>query len=128
LLGGIVDAKVEIGKGIVGNLDPVQAHAFVGARQMGRGVEASADPGGGEDRGQRGCRGAFAVGSGYEHGGKAAVRVAERRQQDANLVEREFAPWLAGAFVKLGDHGIELIDSRGVGHGKSSIEGAFRPV
>ena len=49
--------------------------------------------------------------------------IAEGGKQNANLFERELAARLAGALVELGNHGIELIDGGGVGHGQFSIEG-----
>jgi hypothetical protein len=48
--------------------------------------------------------------------------VAECSKQDANLVEREFAPRLAGTLVEFGHHGVELFDGSDVRHGKISIE------
>jgi len=33
-----------------------------------------------------------------------ALRIAQRGQQDAHLVEREFSPWLAGARIQLRRH------------------------
>jgi hypothetical protein len=42
LLGGIVDAEVERGKGVVGDLDAVEADALIDAGQVGRSVEAGA--------------------------------------------------------------------------------------
>ena len=122
LVGCIVNAKEECGEGVVVDLDAVKADALVGALQMRRGIEAGAHSGGGKNRGQRGSRRAFAVGSGDQHRGKAAVRIAECTQQNANLVEREFAPGLAGARVELRHHCIQLIDGCGIRHGKFSIE------
>ncbi len=92
-----MDAEVEAREGVVVDFHAIKADALIDPRQMGRGVKTGAQAGGGEDRGQRGGSGAFAVGSGNQHGGKAALRIAQRCQQDANLVEREFAPRLAGA-------------------------------
>ncbi len=50
------------------------------------------------------------------------MRIAQRIQQNANLVQREFTPGLAGACVELRHHCIQLIDGRGIRHGKFSIE------
>ena len=38
------------------------------------------------------------------------LRIAQRSQQDANLVEREFSPRLAGMRIQLRRHGIQFID------------------
>jgi hypothetical protein len=116
LLRRLVNAEVEAGEVIVGNLGVIDADALVDALQMRRGVEADVRAGGGEDGGQCGCRGAFAVGSGDEHGAKMLMRVAEGGKQGAELVEREFSPRLARARVQLRRHGVELIDGGGVGH------------
>ena len=62
--GGLVDLEVEAGEVVVGDLDAVDLDALVDADEVGRGVEAGAVAGGGEDAGQGGGRGAFAVGSG----------------------------------------------------------------
>jgi len=50
------------------------------------------------------------------------MRVSEGRKQNANLVEREFAPGLARALIEFGNHGVELFDGSDVRHGKISIE------
>jgi hypothetical protein len=50
------------------------------------------------------------------------MRVPESRKQNANLVEREFAPGLARALVEFGNHGVELFDGSDVRHGNFSIE------
>ena len=127
LLRCIVDVEIKPRKDLVVDFDAIKANALIHAGQVGRGVKAGAQTGGGEDGGQRCCSGAFAVGARDEHGGKAAMRVAEGGEQDANLSEREFAPGLAGALVELGNHGVELIDGSGVGHGQSSIEARSQP-
>ncbi len=49
--------------------------------------------------------------------------IAERGKKDGDLVERELAAGVTGLSVELGREGAELIDGRGVGHGKTSIEG-----
>jgi hypothetical protein len=120
-----VYAEVEARKGLVADFHAIEANALIHAGQVRRRVEACALSGGGEDGGQRGSGRALAIGSGDENGGKAPVRIAEGREQDPNLIQREFAPGLPGALVKLGNHGVELIDSSGVGHGQSSIEGGL---
>ncbi len=67
LVGCVVDAKEEGGEGVVVDLDAVKSDALVGALQMRRGIEAGAHSGGGKNRGQRGRRRAFAVGSRDQH-------------------------------------------------------------
>jgi len=110
LLSNIVNAKIKPGKGVIGNLRQIDADALVHTLEMRRGVEAGAHAGGSQNRGQRGCRRSLAVGPGHEHSANMALRIAQRGQQDAHLVEREFSPWLAGARIQLRRHGIQFID------------------
>ena len=54
--------------------------------------------------------------------------IAELDEKDGDLVEREFTTGVAGLGVELGRECAELIDGRGVRHGKTSIEGQGRIV
>jgi hypothetical protein len=92
-------------------------HALVDADQVRRGVEAGAQPGGGEDRGERGGRRAFAVGARDEDGTEVLLRIAERSHEDAHLGQLELAPRLAGGRVQLGAQGLQAVDCLGVEHG-----------
>src|SRR5580698_1539590 len=46
------------------------------------------------------------------------MRVAQGVEQDANLFERELPSRLPGSRIKFGRHGIQLVDSSRVRHGK----------
>ena len=119
LLAGVVDAEVEAGKGVVGNLNIVDANTFVGPGEMRRGVHAGAQPGDLEDGGE-GRRGrAFAVGSSDEDGTEAVMGAAEGGEEGTDFGEGEFATSLARLGMKLRGHGTELMDGLGVRHEKN---------
>ena len=85
---------------------------------MRRGVEAGAVAGSGEDAGEGGGGGAFAVGSGDQDGGEGGLRVAERGGEDAHVGEVELAAGSAGCgWGELVAQGVEMVDRGGVGHG-----------
>ena len=116
--GGVVDLEVEAGEVVVGDGVAVDLDALVDADEVGRGVEAGAVAGGGEDAGERGGGGAFAVGSGDEDGGEGGLGVAERCGEDAHVGEVELAAGRSGRgggeFVA---EGVEMVDRCDVGHG-----------
>ncbi len=93
---GVVDAEVEAGEVVVGDLAGVDADALVDAGEVRGGVEGGAVAGGGEDAGEGGGGGAFAVGSGDEDGGEGELGGAEGAGEDAHVVELELAAGAAG--------------------------------
>ena len=114
--GAVVDAEVEAGKILVGDGRAVNADALVDALKVRRGVKAHAVAGALENRGERGCRGAFAVGAGDEHGAKTLLRMAEGFDQRAHLLEPKLAPRLTGGRVQLADSGVKTVERRSVRH------------
>jgi hypothetical protein len=131
-VGGLVDAEVEAGESLLGNFEEAgsrfevrgsrwvrgarcgDADALGDAGEVGRGVEAGAEAGGGEDAGERGRRGALAVGAGDEDGGEAGLRVAERAGEDAHVLQVEFAAGRGGR--KLRGESEQMVDRRSEGH------------
>ena len=113
-----MDGEVARGEVVVGNLSAIDADALIGAVEMGRGIEAGAEAGGGEDGRKCGGSGTFAVGACDKDAGKALLGIAEVGQQDADLGERKLAARAPGLRVKLRGQGVQCIDGRGVGHGK----------
>ena len=107
----VVGNLVELGGFAVGKLD-----ALVDAEQVGRGVEAGAKTGSAEDRGERGGGRTLAVGAGDEHGAEGAVRVPERVQQSADVVERPLARSAGSASAQFGTHAGQARQGFFVGH------------
>ena len=89
--GDLGDALVGGGEVRVRNGLAAADDALIDAQQMRRSVEAGAVRRGMQDGGESGRRGAFAVGSGDEHGGKVALRVAERLAESAHVRQIELA-------------------------------------
>ena len=135
-VGGGIDVEVEAGEGLLGNLEEGlwwyiphlriemwgtrnggglrDADAFGGAGEVGRGVEAGAKAGGGEDGGEGGRGRALAVGSGDEAGGEALLGVAEGAGEGAHVFERKLAAGRGGR--ELRGEAEQMVDRRCVGH------------
>ena len=118
--------KIKPRKIVVRNLTPVQADALVRALQVRRGIEPGAQARRRQNRRQRRGRRALPIGPGNQHRRELLLRIAQRRQQHADLVEREFPPRLAGRRIQLGRHGVQLVDGRRVGHGKLQYKSSAR--
>jgi len=115
-LRGGADAEKMLREIGVGDLGSVNANALIGAAEVRRGVEAGAQSGGGEDRGEgRGGR-AFAIGSSDQNGREGAVRIAQRGKKRTDLLQRELSPGLAGLRGQFWRHCGEMIDGGLVRH------------
>ncbi len=80
------------GGGEIGDRDglAVDADAFGGFDEMGRGVDAGADAGGAEGAFEHGADGALAVGAGDVDGAKGAVGQGEGGEEGLDEFEAEF--------------------------------------
>jgi hypothetical protein len=116
--GGLVDVEVKTGEVFVGDGGTIDLDALVDADEVGRGIEGGAVAGSGQDAGEGGSGGAFAIGSRDEDGRKGGLRVAKSRRKDTHLGKVELAPgrgWRGGSeFVT---QGVEMIDRCSVRHG-----------
>jgi len=116
-LGGVVHPEEVAGEIIVADECAADADALIDTLEMGRGVEAGSDTRFGEDGSEgRGGR-ALAIGSRDQDRGKTGLGIAQNIKQNANLIEGELPPRLARPGEELGRHGVQVIESRRVGHG-----------
>jgi hypothetical protein len=116
--GGFVDLEVEAGEVFIGDIGAIDLDAFVDPDEVGRGVEARAVTGGGEDASEGGGGGAFTVGSGDEDGGKGGLRVAEGSGEDTHVGEVELSSRSAGrGGSQLMAKGVKMVDRCSVGQG-----------
>ncbi len=116
--GGLVDLEVEAGEVFVGDLGAVDLDAFVDTDEVGRGVEAGAVAGGGENAGQGRGGGAFAVGSGDQDGRKGILRVSQGCGEDAHMGKVELAAGsTGGGRGEFMPQSVEMVDRCSIGHG-----------
>ena len=116
--GGLVDLEVELCEVLVRNLGAVDLDALVNTDQVGRGVETGAVTRRGQDTGQGGGRGAFAVGSGNQNRGEAGLRMAQSGSQNPHVGEVELAAGRAGrGRGKFVAQSVEMVDRSSIGHG-----------
>ena len=86
-MAAIVDTEVERGEGVIRDFGAVDADALVGAREMRRRVQPSAQAGSGQDGSQRRGGRPFAIGAGDQNRAKTLVRIAKRCKQCPDFVE-----------------------------------------
>ena len=114
--GDLLDTEEEGCEIVVANHGAIHLDALIDAAQVRRGVKAGPVAGAGENAGQGGRGGSFAVGAGNQHRGEVALGVAQRSHERAHVRQLEFPARRAGRSVQFLTESVQAVKGRSVRH------------